>query len=132
VNSRRNVLSGVPGVSSFFDEHAANAVLLTAWLSPGMLADRLLAIAEAIANQHCPVEERPQRIAVLEAEALRLRYAEEALVCKALAAGEVVTRSLEAPPEAVLQVRIRPNVKLAKAAPLGTAAPSSEVEPQPA
>jgi hypothetical protein len=97
-----------------FDEHVANAALMAAWLSPGSLVDRLMAIASSLANQHCPVEERPPRIAALNDEGLRLRYLEEALVVKALIAGDVVVRDPAASPEAVLQVCIRANVKSAK------------------
>jgi hypothetical protein len=97
--SRRN-LNG-------FDTALSNGLLMFAWLEPARLVDHLVAVANCIGDQHGPAAERPQRIASLQDEILPLRYAEEALICRMLAAGDAVVRDPNAPVEAVLQVKIR-------------------------
>jgi hypothetical protein len=90
-----------------FDTITANALLMTAWLQPGLLVDRLVAIANRMADEYCPAAERPARIAALQDEILLLRYAEEAFVTRALAAGDPIVRDPAAPVEAVLLVRVK-------------------------
>jgi hypothetical protein len=90
-----------------FDEVYPAAVLVAAWLTPERLADRLLSAARQLADQLVPASERPARIQALRDEILPLRYAEEALVTRALANGEAAARSPDSPPEAVLLVRVK-------------------------
>jgi hypothetical protein len=97
--SRRN-LAG-------FNDFTANALLMAALLEPARLVDRLMAAANEVADALVPAAERPTRIQALQDELLPLRYLEEVLICKALAAGEAAARDSTAPVEAVLQVKIR-------------------------
>jgi hypothetical protein len=118
VNANPRNLSG-------YDEFTGSALLMFAWLMPSLLADRLLAVANGLADELVPAAERPDRIAALNDEILPLRHLEEALICKMLAAGEAAVRDPQAPPEAVLQVRLR--AKVTKSSP-ATTTRSSESE----
>src|SRR5262249_20571622 len=84
-----------------------NGLLMTAFLHPEALLQRLMIEAKHVCSRPCPPEERPQKIAALEQQLNELGYAEEALVSKAQDAGEGVVRRLEARPWHVVQVRIR-------------------------
>jgi hypothetical protein len=65
---------------------------------------------ERMANNPLPVAERGPRVAALERELIELHHVEEALVTAAIAAGQSVHRSAQAPPAAVLGVRIEGKV----------------------
>jgi|SRR6516165_7855756 hypothetical protein len=106
-----------------FDTISANSLLMTAWLQPNLLVDRLVAIANRMADELVPAAERPARIAALEAEALTWRYVEESLVTRALSQGDTAVRDPNALPECVLQVRVRSNAKVTKSAPREAAEP---------
>jgi hypothetical protein len=80
------------------------ALLLMARLFPQQLAETIRA---EIAAQTAGQEEHPARLVQLRAKRAQLRRSEEALVVKALAQGEPVTRDPSAPPWAVLGVRPR-------------------------
>jgi hypothetical protein len=90
---------------SGFDTTRANALLLTAWLQPDLLTERLLKEVEELAMQPLPVAERAGYLRQLAAEMRSLRYVEGALVARLLDAGEPVTRDASAPPQCVLQLR---------------------------
>ena len=87
-----------------FVRDSANPLLLAARLLPQQLAQSILAEITALTQDQ---DQRPPRIAALEQQCAQLRRLEEAAVMKALARGEAVTRDVAAPPEAILEVRIR-------------------------
>jgi hypothetical protein len=95
----------------------ATAEQVAALLWPEQLADALMARIEALADGAVPPKDRPARLAALVREVEQLQYCEEALITAAVAAGEAVTRSTDAPPAAVLGVRVK-----ARAAPAPEAA----------
>ena len=66
----------------------------------------LMREVERMASDPMPPAARKRRIGELEAEIVELAYLEEALVAAAIANEEDVQRSLDAPPQAVLGVRI--------------------------
>jgi hypothetical protein len=73
---------------------------LMAFLQPEVLAERLMAEVNRIANTPCPLPERQQRIAKLEQEIDQLQRAEEAIVVATGAA-----RERGCPPWVVLGVK---------------------------
>ena len=86
----------------------SDALALLAWLDGDLLVNRF---ARELAEQASPLQklsraEREKRVTALESELLSLRYAEEQLVCLALANAEDVTRDASAPPECVLGVKV--------------------------
>jgi hypothetical protein len=94
--------------------HRAELLPLFAFLHPDELVSALLQEIERKANEPLPRARRLKRIAELEAELEELAYAEEALVCAAIANGETVERRGDAPAPVVLLVRVggrRWNVK---------------------
>jgi hypothetical protein len=93
---------------SGYDEFTGSGLLMFAWLQPGLLVDRLLGIANKMADELVPAAERPERIRQLQDEALVWRYVEEAIVCRLLTSGEAAVRDPATLPECVLQVKIRP------------------------
>ena len=73
---------------------------LLAFVEPNVLAERLLAAIDEIANTPCPLPEREQQIAELECEIDRLQRTEEAIV---VATG--APRERGCPPPVVLGVK---------------------------
>jgi hypothetical protein len=83
-----------------------DALQVEALMRPDKVVDALLALIGRRSEAPCPAAERPARIAALEREVLELRYVEEALVTAAIAEGQAVVRDTDAPPAAVLGVRV--------------------------
>jgi hypothetical protein len=98
---------------SGFDNEFSNGLLMLAFVQPELLLQRLLKEARHVCSIPCPPEERPAKIAALEAQLNELGYVEEGLITKALNEGEVVTRFRDAKPWHVLQVRVRQEVQTA-------------------
>ena len=74
---------------------------MLAFVEPDVLAERLLAEIDLIANTPCPLAEREQQIPKLEEETDRLQRTEEAIV---VATG--APREAGCPPWVVLGVKI--------------------------
>jgi hypothetical protein len=70
------------------------------------LVSAFMGKVERMARGSAPVNERPGRIAALEAKIAELEYVEEQLVLAELAAGRPVERRSDASPAAVLQARV--------------------------
>src|SRR5262249_27153368 len=97
-------------------EHRAEVLPMMALLFPDAMVAALMREVERMADDPLPRAERKTRIAKLEREIYELSFVEEALVAAAIANGEDVPRSLWAPPQAVLQVRVAEVKKSSRAA----------------
>jgi hypothetical protein len=85
----------------------AELLPLMAALFSERMVEFLMSVAEhETSGGAVPIKDRAARIAVLEAELAELFYIEEVLIVAALANGADVQRSANAPPEAILGVRI--------------------------
>ena len=89
-----------------FDRDGANPLFMAAFLFPERMIDHLHALVEQAASDPLPVKDRAARVAVLNAEIVRLRRIEEALMAQAIEHGETVTRSVDAPAWAILGVKV--------------------------
>ena len=87
-----------------FSRDTANPLLLIARLFPDQLANMILAEITVLTEGQ---DQRPARITQLEEQRAQLQRIEEALIVKALAKGEPVTRDPAAPPWAVLEVQLK-------------------------
>jgi hypothetical protein len=83
-----------------------SVIAVFAQLFPEKVQEVILAGVERVANEPLPIKERTARIAELRREIDKLAYLEEQLVVTAIARGENVQRSFDAPPEAVLGIRV--------------------------
>src|SRR5262249_27430186 len=94
-------------------------LLKEAYLRPAELLARLIQEGHDISQRPLPPSRRGARIRELQAETADLAFIEEEALRQALARGESVTRSLDAPPEAILGHKIvePPRVKDAKEQP---------------
>jgi hypothetical protein len=86
-----------------------NALAFLCWLNPDLVAARFQKELEARASALSLLSraERGQKLAEIETAIVTARYEEETLVSAALARGEDVVRDSAAPPEVVLQIRLR-------------------------
>ena len=87
-------------------EYRADVLPLIAMLYGDAMVAALMREVERMADGPLPRAERNRRITALEAELAELAYVEEALIAAVIASGEDVHRSPDAPPAAVLGVRI--------------------------
>jgi hypothetical protein len=92
-------------------EHVAEPLVLMMFLFPEEFIEKLMKEIENQPSNVVPIKQRSARIAEIESKLAELAYIEEALVTTAIANGENVERSPEAPPEAVLGVRIAAKVQ---------------------
>jgi hypothetical protein len=76
----------------------------------------LMREVERMTSGSVPIKERAARIAALTDEIEQLAYIEEALVAAAIASGKDVQRSPDAPPQAVLGVKVVEATKSSRAA----------------
>jgi hypothetical protein len=95
---------GIRKTGQGFNRETAHPLLLMARLFPQQLAETILS---EISAQTAGQEERPAQETRLRAKCAKLRRVEEALVVKALAKGEPVTRDPTAPAWAILGVRTK-------------------------
>lgn len=86
-----------------FSATQASPLLMAAWLFRDQLIDRLHDETNATVDAVLPVAQRPGRIAELKQQIEALQYEEEALVSR-----DAVPRRADAPPAAVLGVRVVP------------------------
>jgi hypothetical protein len=86
-------------------EDRAEVLPTIALLFPDAMTAALMSEVERMASDQVPIKERARRIAALTDEIEQLAYVEEALAA-AIANGEDVQRSPDAPPQAVLGVRV--------------------------
>jgi hypothetical protein len=84
----------------------AEPLALFAALFPSQIADYLMKQIDRMQGDVVPFAQRAASIASREAELEQLAFVEEALIERALANGEDVTRSSSALPQAVLGIRI--------------------------
>jgi hypothetical protein len=89
-----------------YDEANAHALMMIAACAPEQLTARIMEEIAIAASTPLPVAERAPRIAELQRKVEGLAYIEEALVAVAIANGEPVCRRGEAPPAAVLLVKV--------------------------
>ena len=87
-------------------EHRADVLPLMALLHGDAMVAALMREVERMADDPLPRAERNRRVNALEAELAELAYVEEALIAAAIASGEDVHRNPDAPPQAVLGVRV--------------------------
>jgi hypothetical protein len=99
--------------SGYISGHTCDPLALLAVLFPERMLALVMGEVERMANDPCPVAQRPPRVAALESELDELHRVEEVLVAAAIAAGEPVHRSPSAPPPAVLCVKIADKVSRA-------------------
>jgi hypothetical protein len=97
-------------------EDRAEVLPMMALLFPDAMTAALMSEVERMANDPVPIKGRAARIAALTDEIEQLAYAEEALVAAAIAEGEDVQRSPNAPPQAVLGVKVLVEAKRASRA----------------
>jgi hypothetical protein len=84
-------------------EDRADPLALTALIHGDKMVAHLLAEVDRMTSVVVPIKERASRIAELTTEVEQLAYTEEALIERA---SEAIDRSVSAPPQAILGVRI--------------------------
>ena len=102
----RIIWPGARQTTSGPDEKTADVLSLFAILFREKMVSAIMDEATRMANQLVPLAEWPKRIADLAHQIEQLSRVEEALIERALAAGESVHRSASAPPVAVLGVKL--------------------------